>query len=177
VVRGPVDPRTNLGKFWSAYAEPNLLFRGDGQGHFTNISAQGGDFTRHVETSRGMAFGDIENNGRFGMVTNTLDNTLRLYRNIAPAEGNHWLSVRALTGKRDALGARLELRAGKRRSTQLVLAAFSFLSSNDPRAHFGLGPIDHIDSLGVFWPDGSHEQFDVPAVDKQLTIRQGTGRK
>jgi len=177
VVRGTVDPRANLGKFWNAYGESNLLFRGDGQGHFINLTAQGGDFTRHVETTRGMAFGDIDNNGRIGMVTNTVDNTLRLYRNIAPAEGNHWLSVRALTGKRDALGARLELRAGKHRWTQLILAAYSYLSSNDPRAHFGLGSIDHIDSLDVYWPDGAHEQFDVPSVDRQLTIRQGQGDK
>jgi hypothetical protein len=177
VVRGPVDPRAKLGQFWNAYAESNLLFRGDGQGHFTNMTTQGGDFTRHVECTRGMAFGDIDNNGRICMVTNTLDNTLRLYRNVAPSEGNHWLSVRALTGKRDALGARLELRAGKHRWTQLVLSTYSFLSSNDPRAHFGLGPVDHVDSLEALWPDGTQEQFDVPGVDRQLTIRQGTGRK
>jgi hypothetical protein len=177
VMRGPIDPRTKLSKFWNPYAESNLLFRGDGKGHFTDMTARGGDFTRHVECTRGLAFGDFENNGRIGMVSNTLDNTLRLYRNVASSERNHWLSVRALTGKRDALGARLELRAGGRRWTQLILSAYSFLSSSDPRAHFGLGTIDHVDVLTVYWPDGAREQFDVLDVDRQLTIRQGTGRK
>ena len=103
VERGPVDPRAKCGKFWNAYAESNLLFHGDGHGHFTDLTPQGGDFTRHVECTRGVAFGDFDNNGRIGMVTNTLDNTMRLYRNTAPTGSNHWLSVRALTGKRDAL--------------------------------------------------------------------------
>jgi hypothetical protein len=176
VARGPIDPRAKLGKFWNPYAESNLLFRGDGKGHFTNMTAHGGDFTRHVECTRGLAFGDFENNGRIGMVSNTLDNTLRLYRNTAPSEGNHWLTVRALTGKRDALGAKLELRAGERRWTQLILSAYSFLSSSDPRAHFGLGSIDHVDALSVIWPDGTREQFDIPGVDRQITIKQGTGK-
>jgi hypothetical protein len=176
VARGPVDPRATLGKFWNPYAESNLLFRGDGKGHFTNMTPHGGDFTRHVECTRGLAFGDFENNGRIGMVSNTLDNTLRLYRNTAPSEGNHWLTVRALAGKRDALGAKLELRAGERRWMQFVFSAYSFLSSSDPRAHFGLGTIDHVDALTVIWPDGAREQFDVPGVDRQITIHQGTGR-
>jgi hypothetical protein len=177
VERGPVDPRARLGKFWNAYAESNLLFRGDGHGHFTNLTPRGGDFTRHAECTRGLAFGDVDNDGRIAMVTNSLDNTLRLYRNTAPTGSNHWLSVRALTGKRDALGARLELRAGQRRWTQLILSAYSYLSSSDPRAHFGLGVTNQIDSLVVAWPDGAVEQFEVPGVDRQMTIRQGEGSK
>jgi enediyne biosynthesis protein E4 len=177
VSREPADPRAKLGKFWNGYAESNLLFRGDGHGHFTDLTPQGGDFTRHVECTRGLAFGDFENNGRIGMVSNTLDNTLRLYRNTAPTGSNHWLSVRALTGKRDALGARLELRAGEHRWTQLVLSAYSYLSSSDPRAHFGLGAVQHVDSLKVVWPDGTVEEFDVPGVDRQMTIRQGEAGK
>ena len=177
VSRGRIDPRAKCGKFWNAYAESNLLFHGDGHGHFTDLTPQGGDFTRHVECTRGVAFGDFDNNGRIGMVTNTLDNTMRLYRNTAPTGSNHWLSVRALTGKRDALGARLELHAGDRRWTQLILSAYSYLSSSDPRAHFGLGATNHVDSLVVTWPDGAVEQFVVPGVDRQMTIRQGEGIK
>ncbi len=177
IARGPVDPRAKLSEFWSAYAESNLLFRGNGHGHFQNMTPRGGDFTRHVECTRGLAFGDLDNNGRISMVTNSLDNTLRLYRNVAPAGGNHWLSVRALAGRRDALGARLELHAGSRTWTQLILSSYSFLSSSDPRAHFGLGQVSQVDSLDVAWPDGGRERFDVPSMDRQLTVREGTGRK
>jgi hypothetical protein len=177
VRRGPVEGRARLGKFWSAYAQPNLLFRGDGAGHFADARVHGGDFTRQAECTHGLAFGDFDNDGRVDLVTNTLDNTLRLYRNIAPRQGNHWLLVRALTGRRDALGARLTLKSGNRVWTRLILAAYSYLSSSDPRAHFGLGKIDHLESLEVTWPDGKREQFDGPQVDRQVTIRQGTGRR
>jgi hypothetical protein len=175
VSRGPVDPSAQLGKFWNAYAEKNLLFRGDGSGHFTNAAERGGDFTGRAECTHGLAFGDVDNDGRVDLVTNTLDNTLRLYHNVAPTQGNHWLLVRALTGNRDALGARLELRSGKRKWTRLVLSAYSYLSSSDARAHFGLGKTDHLDSLEVMWPDGRREQFNVPQVDRQLTVREGVG--
>ena len=176
VRRGPIAPAAQLGKFWDAYAEENFLFRGDGAGRFANVTQHGGDFTRRAECTRGLAFGDFDNDGRVDLATNTLDNTLRLFHNVAPTRGNHWLSVRALTGKRDALGARIEVKSGRRTWTRLILAAYSYLSSSDPRAHFGLGKTERLDSLEVTWPDGKHESFDEHAVDRQLTIRQGEGR-
>ena len=176
VRRGPVHQQARLGGFWNAFAEPNLLFRGDGAGHFADASVRGGDFTRQAECTHGLAFGDFDNDGRVDLVTNTLDNTLRLYRNVAPTHGGQWLVVRALTGKRDALGARLTLKSGQRIWTRLILAAYSYLSSSDPRAHFGLGKVDRLDSLEVTWPDGRREQFEDPPVDRLWTIHQGTGR-
>jgi hypothetical protein len=177
VSRGPVHPRAALGKFWNAYAENNLLLRGDGRGRFTDITARGGDFTKQIDNTRGLALGDIDNDGRIDLVTNTVDNTLRVFHNIAPTEGNHWLLVRAVTGKRDALGARVELVAGECRWTRLVLAAYSFCSSCDPRVHFGLGKVDHIDAVEVTWPDDRRERFDAPGVDRVLTLYQGKGRR
>jgi hypothetical protein len=165
-----------LGAFWNAFAEPNLLFLGDGDGHFADAGVRGGDFTRGAECTHGLAFGDVDNDGRVDLATNTLDNTLRLYHNVAQTSGNHWLIVRALTGPRDALGARLILKSGQRTWTRLILAAYSYLSSSDPRAHFGLGKTGHCDSLEVQWPDGRHELFDGPQVDRVVTVRQGTGK-
>lgn len=177
VSREPPDPQARLGPFWNAYAERNLLFRGDGTGKFINASPQAGDFTAHAESTRGLAFGDFDNDGRVDLVSNTLDNTLRLYRNVT-TNSNHWLTVRALLGKRDALGAKLVLRAGPVHWSRLVQSGYSFESSNDPRAHFGLGQTARIDSLEVRWPSGKpeHEQFEVPGVDRMMVIRQGGGK-
>ena len=92
---------TNFGKnalyrnHGKPYAESNLLFRGDGRGHFTNVTEQAGDFTRHVECTRGLAFGDFDSDGRIDLVSNTIGHTLRLFHNVATTE-NHWLTVRAL---------------------------------------------------------------------------------
>jgi hypothetical protein len=176
VSRGPVHPKAALGPYWNAYAENNLLLRGDGRGHFTDITARGGDFTAQIDNTRGLALGDIDGDGRVDLVTNTVDNTLRVFRNVTPTEGNHWLLVRAVTGKRDALGARVELVAGERRWTRLVLAAYSFCSSCDPRAHFGLGKVSHIDALEVTWPGGPRERFDAPKIDRVITLYEGKGR-
>jgi hypothetical protein len=177
VSRGPIHPKAALGKFWNAYAENNLLLKGNGRGRFTDITARGGDFTSQIDNTRGLALGDIDGDGRIDLVTNTVDNTLRVFRNVAPTEGNHWLLVRALTGKRDALGARVEVVAGDRRWTRLVLAAYSFCSSSDPRVHFGLGKTDHIDAIDVIWPDGVRERFDGPKVDGVVTVEQGKGTR
>lgn len=177
VSRSAVHPKAALGKFWNAYAENNLLLRGDGRGHFKDITARGGDFTTQIDNTRGLALGDLDGDGRVDLVTNTVDNTLRVFRNVAPTAGNHWLLVRAVTGKRDALGARVEVVAGDRRWTRLVLAASSFCSSSDPRVHFGLGKVDRVDALDVTWPDGLRERFPAPKVDGVVTLQQGTGQR
>jgi hypothetical protein len=173
VARGPVHHRAELGPFWNAYAEDNLLFRGNGIGRFVNASRRGGDFTRHIESTRGLAFGDFDNDGRVDLVSNTIDNTLRLFRNIAVVEKNHWLTVRALTGNRDAIGAEVRVTAGGRTWTRLIQPAFSYCSSNDPRAHFGLGSLTSIDVIVVTWPDGSRERFSAAGADREFTLRQG----
>jgi hypothetical protein len=174
-------PAAQLGPFWNAFAEPNLLFLGDGKGKFTDATSRAGDFTARVESTRGLAFGDIDNDGRVDLVSNTIGNVLRVYRNVAPTNGNHWLLVRALTadGKRDALGARLRVVAGDgsgRSWTRFAQAAYSYCSSNDPRAHFGLGKTDKIQGIEVNWPDGSKENFENSGVDRQVVVRQGAGK-
>ena len=175
VARGAVHSGSAMGNFWNAYAEPNLLFRGDGHGSFTDMSSRGGAFTQHVECTRGLAFGDIDNDGRVDLVSNGIDNRLRVYRNIAPANGRHWLMVRALTGKRDALGARVELFAGGRRWTRIVQGGYGFESSSDPRVHFGLGEVAAADRIEVTWANGTRERFSVGGADRQVIVVQGRG--
>ena len=175
VARGTVLAGASMGNFWNAYAEPNLLFRGDGHGNFADVSSRGGAFTRHVECTRGLAFGDLDNDGRVDLVSNGVDNRLRVYHNVAPTNGGHWLMVRALTGKRDALGARVELVAGGRGWTRIVQSGYSFESSNDPRAHFGLGGVAAVDRMEVAWPNGTRERFAVGGVDRQIVVVQGRG--
>ena len=109
------------------------------------------------------------------MVVSNGDNSLRVFRNDAPKEGRHWLLVRAMTGRRDALGAQITVSAGGRKHLRPVLAAYSYMSSNDPRAHFGLGDADRVEGLEVLWPDGRRERFPSGSVDRELTIREGDG--
>jgi hypothetical protein len=102
----------------------------------------------------------------------------RLFRNVAPRRG-HWLTVRALDpalGNRDAYGAEVIVEAGGRRRLGLVNPGYSYLCSNDPRVHFGLGSVTHVDAIRVVWPDGSEETFPGQAVDQAVVLRKGTSR-
>ena len=175
VMRGPVLPGANIGKFWGPYAEPNLLFENNGHGQFSDVGARGGKFTSQIEISRGLAFGDIDRDGDLDFVVGNIWGAPRVFRNDAPASDAHWLSIRAMTGKRDAIGAQVTVVTEETKFVGLVLPAYSYLSSSDFKAHFGLGEIEKIEAIEVVWPDGGQERFRIPGVDRVATVRQGEG--
>jgi len=177
VAAGPVLPTAKLGPFWNRYAEPNLLFLNDGSAKFTNVSEAAGRFFGQPSLTRGLAFGDLDNDGDVDLITNSIDNRLKVYRNDAAGRANHWVQVRLFTGKRDAIGARLRLTIGATEQVRFMLRSYSYLASNDPRVHFGLGDATQVDALEVRWPDGQEERFRIEGVDRVVTIRQGEGKK
>ena len=160
-------------RFWSYYAEPNLLFESMAGGRFRHVGTRGGAFTSLVEVDRGLAFGDIDRDGDLDLAVGGLDR-VRLLRNDAPPPGRHWLIIRTLSGQRDAIGAEVTVEAGDRRYRRLVVSAYSYGSSSPARAHFGLGN-DVGDAVEVLWPDGHRERFELAVVDQELTLRQGEG--
>jgi hypothetical protein len=177
VTRGPVRPNANVGKFWNRFAEPNLLFRGDGTGRFTDISKTSGDFTTKLEVHRALAFADLRNRGSIDLLSVNLDNTLRVFRNDAVPAEHHWLQVLPMIGKREALGALVTIAYGGKRQSALCLRAYSYLASNDPRIHFGLGKVSKVDAIEIRWPSGTpkRERFKVPEVNRVLVVQQGSG--
>jgi hypothetical protein len=182
VANGRVSKRRGLGPpelgpFWSKYAETNLFFMPDGKGGFMDATAKSGDFSAKSEVHRGLAFGDLRNRGALDMVVSNVDNTIRIFRNDAAAKGGHWLQVLPITGKREALGAKVIVTAAGRTRMGLCLRSYSYIACNDPRVHFGLGKADKIDSLEVQWPSGTpkREKFEVGGVDRVIVIEQGKG--
>lgn len=177
VTRGPVIRGANLGKFWNRYAEPKLLFANAGAGRFEFIGAQSGDFASRPEVTRGLAAGDIDEDGDIDLVASNLGNTIRIFRNDTPRVGRHWLAVRPRSGNRDAYGATVSLVVDGQRLVRQANPVYSYLASSDPRAHFGLGESMAVKELEVAWPDGTTEVFEVDGVDRTLVVSQGQGKR
>jgi hypothetical protein len=169
-------PEAGLGS-WGPYAERNQLFANDGTGRFRDLSPRNGPFCGTAAVSRGLACGDLDGDGALDLVVTTLAGRARVYRNVVPGRG-HWLLVRALDPalRRDAYGAEITVEAGGRRWRRWVNPGYSYLCSNDPRAHFGLGPAGHVDAVRVVWPDGAEEVFPGGAADRSVVVRKGEGR-
>ena len=174
VTRGPLLTGKGTSSYWDHYAEPNFLFVNDGAGHFQSVGEQTADFCRSVENSRGLAFGDIDNDGDIDLLVANGGGRARLFRNDSRPAGR-WLSVRAVDPElnRDALGARVIVVLGARRISRLIAPGYSFLSSNDTRAHFGLGAANQVDEIQVEWPGGATETFPGVQADKFVALRKG----
>jgi len=154
------------------YAEPSLLFRGFAGPRFEEVAPSGGTRAPLVATSRAAAFGDIDNDGGVDAVVVNRDSRAFVLHNVVRARG-HWIALRVLEEHgRDALGAQVTMRVGSRTIRRDVRAAFSYLASNDPRVHVGLGQETVAHDVTVRWPDGVKETFgDVPA-DRVTVIRR-----
>jgi hypothetical protein len=177
VDKSPPTPDSPLGPFWGRYAQRNQLFANDGQGRFRDLSPFNAPLCGVANIGRGLAVADLDNKGPLWLIVTSVAGKARLFRNVAPDRG-HWLGVRCLEpgSKRDALGAEVTVRAGGRAWVRTLQSAGSYLCSNDPRAHFGLGRAERYDAVEVIWPDGSKERFPGGAVDRHVRLIRGEGK-
>src|SRR6185295_2678799 len=142
------------------------LFHNLGNGRYQETTAGAGKVFQLLEVGRGLAAGDLDNDGGTDLVVSNNNGPLRVILNKA-GSAKPWLGLRLVTGKRDAYGARVEIkRSGRPSIWRRVRADGSYLSANDPRVLIGLGGAPQIEALIVHWPDGSRESFAVPALRK-----------
>lgn len=174
VRKSPPHPGASLGEYWNHYAELNLLYENDGTGKFTDASERAGELASRVEISRGLALGDVDEDGALDLLVTNTAGPARLYRNDAPKRGS-WLLVRARDGERDAHGAAVTVVAGGRSYVRVADPGFSYLSANDPRAHFGLAGDGPVERIELRWPDGSRERFAGGPANRVVTVEKGRG--
>jgi enediyne biosynthesis protein E4 len=176
MVNGHVYPQVDSGQAGARYREPALLFLNQRDGTFKNISKLVGPALQIERVSRGVAIGDLFNDGRTEIVIENLQGSPTI---LAPQGGppNHWITVE-LTGvksNRLALNARVNATAGDLVQTSEVRSGGSYLSQSDLRIHFGLGANDRVDKLEILWPSGNRETFTGLAADHLYGVREGEG--
>ena len=157
------------------YKEPMLLARNTGKG-FDDVSGESGSVFQQLWVGRGLAVGDLDNDGRVDAVVATNDGEPHILHNET-VSGNHWLTLLLVghTSNRDAIGAQIKVTAGKLTQYVTVSTAGSYLSSNDKRAHFGLGMAKSADSVEIRWPSGIVQNLSNVAADQILKVDEPGG--
>jgi hypothetical protein len=176
VANGHVYPQVDQVSWGTSWKQRPLLFH-NVQGKFVLMPAVEGTGLARLATARGLAYGDLFNDGRIDAVVNNLDDVPSLFRNVAES-ANHWVAFKLIGGPkspRDAIGATLYLTANGFTQRADLISGGSFASSPDPRPHFGLGPATKVDKLEIHWPSGAIETVPVPAVDGIFTVVEGKG--
>jgi hypothetical protein len=174
-VNGHVYPQMDQARLGASagYRQRKLLYHNRGEGRFEEVAAQFGPVFTDERVSRGLAVGDLDNDGRLDAVINDLDGRPQVLHNELAERGN-WLLVK-LRGKgknTDAIGAVVKVKAGKLSLMRLVQSGTSYLSQEDMRRHFGLGAETQADSVEVLWPDGTTSRRESVKASEQIEIRQ-----
>jgi hypothetical protein len=152
-----------------------VLFHNQGRGTFAEVTRRGGPYFRGEHCGRGLAVGDLDNDGRPDLVISHLNEPVAVLRNQA-GQGHHWLGIElAGPDHADVVGARVVLQAGDRRWTRFAKGGGSYLSSGDRRELIGLGDVGQVDRLTVEWPAGQPrvQHWDGLRVDAYYRLAQG----
>jgi hypothetical protein len=170
VANGHIYPQVDRHpEFIGTYAQRNFVAENLGKGAplFRDASATAGPGFEEAASYRGLAVGDFDNDGDLDLLFTRLDGPPVLLRNDSPASGA-WLTVipEGSRGEPAQIGTTVTIRAGGRTQWRDVASGDSYLSTHDPRPHFGLGSAEIVDEVDVKWPDGSH------TVKRQVKARQ-----
>jgi predicted NUDIX family NTP pyrophosphohydrolase len=175
-VNGHVYPEVDRQDWGTTFKQRAMLFHNH-EGKLELVPAVEGTGLAQVAVERGLAYGDLFNDGKIDVVINNLDGTPFLFRNVS-AGTNHWLGLKLVGGPkspRDAVGATVYVKANGFRQRSDVVSGGSFASSHDQRLHFGLGTATAVDEIEVRWPSGVVEHVKVPGVDRIVTVTEGKG--
>ncbi len=176
LVNGHVYPEVDSQHLGSNYKEPRILYHNNGDGTFTDVSASAGSGITTAASSRGLAVGDLWNDGRMSVVISNMNTTPSLLVNQIRTP-NHWVAIRTLGMKsnRDGIGAHISVKTANRILVDEVRSGSSYISNSDMRVHFGLGSATKIEWIEIRWPSGAVERFTDLGVDAIHTLKEGTG--
>jgi hypothetical protein len=175
LVNGHVYPEVDKQHLGSAYQEPRILYHNKGNGTFEDISAGAGPGITTALCGRGLAAGDLWNDGRMSAIVSNMNAPVSLLVNQV-RNGNHWIAFKTIGTKsnRDGIGAKIRAKTGERILVDEVRSGSSYDSNNDMRVHFGLGKIAKVEWVEVRWPSGLTERFSSPHIDSIVSLKEGS---
>jgi len=178
ITNGHIDDDIGRRDAGVTYAEPSLLFRNTGQGHFTDVSGQSGIALTTPRVGRGAAWGDLDNDGSPDLLIMSNNGKAALLHNENHT-GNGWIRLKLVgtTSNRDAYGARVRVTVGRETQTQEVHSGSSYLSASDRRLLFGLGKAMQADRVEIRWPSGRVQPLGpIPRMQTGQTLTVTEGR-
>ena len=175
-VNGHVYPQVDTRDIGTKYREPKLVFMNQHNGTFEDVSASLGPAVMVPQVSRGLAVGDLFNDGHLELVIENLEGGPMILRAETAAK-NYWVGFELAGTKsnRLALNAKVKVIAGDLSQVGEVLSGGSYLSQNDLRLHFGLGTHEKVDAVEITWPSGKKETLKNLAADQSYSVLEGEG--
>jgi enediyne biosynthesis protein E4 len=176
LVNGHVYPQVGASGTGTVYREPKLVYANQHDGTFRDVSKLSGRAIETLQVSRGLAVGDLFDDGHLEIVIENLEGGPMILRADADAH-NHWISLdlHGTKGNLLALSARVRVIADGLTQDDEVRSGGSYLSQNDLRLHFGLGTHTHADKVEVTWPSGAKETLANLAADRFYVVQEGKG--
>ena len=176
-INGHIYPAADRLDWGTSYNQRPLLFHNLRDGQFEAVPPVKGTGLAQVISGRGAAFGDLFNDGKIDVVINVIEGSPLLFRNVH-ADQHHWVELKLVGGPkspREAVGATVYLSADGMRQRQDVMSGGSYVSTSDPRLHFGLGDATEPGTAEIHWPSGAKETVQLPSADRIYTLTEGRG--
>ena len=176
-INGHIYPAADRLDWGTSYSQRPLLFHNTHDGKFEEVLPVKGSGLAQIFSGRGAAFGDLFNNGKIDVVISQVEGRPVLLKNVY-TDHHHWAELKLVGGPkspRDAVGATVYLTGNGIRQRQDAMSSGSYVSTNDPRLHFGLGDAAGPTSGEIHWPSGLIETVKLPDVDRIYTLTEGHG--
>ena len=174
LANGHVYPEVDAAPIGETYEQPTILYRNLGDGTFEDITESAGPALQVSRPARGMASGDLDGDGHPEVLVVNLNQPPALLKNTNLASNGVSVALQGTESNRNAIGARVQVTVGGRRSVQAVVGGGSYYSHSEFALHFGLGDATEVETLEITWPNGHQQHWSALAANRKYRFTEGS---